>query len=137
MTKVAILPMTSESNGVSYHAVANGKQSYGKTAGEALDALTAQLSVDESSTLVIVQSLRPDRFFNATQQQRLANLMSRWRAARDLGEVLPAEDQAELETLIEAELRASAERAAALLEVRASCSHPTIPHNHVDARFIL
>ncbi|MEW5987049.1 MAG: hypothetical protein AB1791_10485 [Chloroflexota bacterium] len=108
--------MTSESNGVSYHAVANGKQSYGKTAGEALDALTAQLSADEASVLITVQSLRPDRFFNATQQQRLESLMSRWRTARDLGEVLPAEDQAELEALVEAELRASAERAAALAD---------------------
>lgn len=116
MTKVAILPMTSESNGVSYHAVANGKQSYGRTAGEALDALTVQLSADESSTLVIVQSLRPDRFFNAIQQQQLESLMTHWRTARDLGEVFPTEDQAELEALVEAELHASAERTAALAD---------------------
>jgi hypothetical protein len=34
---------------------------------------------------VIVQTLRPDRFFNATQRQRLADLMDRWRKARDQG----------------------------------------------------
>ena len=43
MTTVAILP-TSESNGEkSYRTVAGDKYSVGKTAGQALDALTAQL----------------------------------------------------------------------------------------------
>jgi hypothetical protein len=116
MTKVAILPIPTETGGVSYRAVAGDKHSEGKTAGEALDALTAQLSEEEVGTLVIVQSLRPDRFFSAAQQQRLAELMGRWRVARDKGETLPTEEQAELEALIEAELRAAADRAAALVD---------------------
>src|SRR5262249_21169581 len=99
---------------LSYHAIAGAKHAEGKTAGEALDALTAQLSVDEASTLVIVQSLRPDDFFTASQQERLTVLMAHWRTARDQGQTLPVEEQAELEALIEAELRASAARAAAL-----------------------
>jgi hypothetical protein len=37
--------------------------------------------------------------------------MSKWRAARDSGGSLPLEEQSELETLVEAELLASAERA--------------------------
>jgi len=114
MTKVAILPIQTETGDVSYRAVAGDKQSLGKTAGEALDALTAQLSEDETSALVIVQSLRPDRFFSAGQQKRLAELMERWRAARDRGEALPVDEQTELEALVETELRASADRAAAL-----------------------
>jgi hypothetical protein len=81
-----------------------------------LDALTAQLSADEASTLVIVQSLRPDHFFTAAQQQRLATLMARWRTARDQGGTLPVDEQTELEALVEAELRASAARAAALAD---------------------
>ena len=55
-------------------------------------------------------SRRPDRFFDARQQQRLAELMERWRAARDAGTEPPAEEQAELEALIEEEVRASGRR---------------------------
>jgi len=116
MTKVAILPIPTEQGDLSYRAIAGEKHAQGKTAGEALDALTAQLSADEASTLIIVQSLRPDHFFTAGQQERLATLMDRWRTARDRGASLPADEQAELETLIAAELQASAARAAALAD---------------------
>jgi hypothetical protein len=114
MTKVAIFPIPTEQGHLSYHAIAGPKHAEGKTAGKALDALTAQLSADEASTLVIVQSLRPDHFFTAAQQERLAALMTRWRTARDQGKTLPVAEQAELDALIDAELRASAARAAAL-----------------------
>jgi hypothetical protein len=116
MTNVAILPVTTDQGGVSYRAIAGAKQSSGATAGAALDALTAQLPADEISTLVIVQSLRPDQFFTAAQQQRLDQLMARWRAARDQGTPLPAHEEAELEALIEAELHAATQRAAALAD---------------------
>lgn len=116
MTKVAILPIPTEQGDLSYHAIAGTKHAQGKTAGEALDALTAQLSADEANTLVIVQSLRPDPFFNAAQQGRLAALMTRWRTARDQGKTLPVTEQTELEALIEAELRASAARTSALAD---------------------
>lgn len=42
------------------------------------------------------------------QQQRLAELMRRWWKARDSGNMLPANEQAELEALARAALRASA-----------------------------
>ena len=113
MTNVAIMPISTEQGDLSYRAVAGEKHAQGKTAGEALDALTSQLSADEASTLVIVQSLRPDRFFTAVQQQRLEALMARWRAQ---GGSLPHQEQAELEALVAAELRASAARAAALAD---------------------
>lgn len=117
MTKVAILPTPTERGELYYHASAGAKHARGKTAGEALDALTAQLSAEETSTLVIVQSLRSDIFFTAAQQQRLTVLMERWRNARDHGQSLPAEEQAELQALIDAELQASTARAAALADV--------------------
>jgi hypothetical protein len=116
MTKVAIFPVGTESGGVFYHAVAGGKQSGGRTAGEALDALTAQLPVDDAGTLVLIQSFKPDRFFDATQQQRLGELMDLWRKARDAGTTLPASEQAELEALVEAETRAAGDRIAALAD---------------------
>ena len=102
----------------SYRAVAGDKQSVGNTAGEALDSLTAQLEEAESGTLIIVQRYRPDRFFDAAQQARLSALMGRWRTARDAGATLPPHEQAELETLIEQELAATAQRAEAILRGR-------------------
>ncbi|MSQ94846.1 MAG: hypothetical protein EXR98_09860 [Gemmataceae bacterium] len=116
MTKIAILPISGDQGIVTYCAVANGKRSQGATAGAALDALTSQLTEEESGTMVIVQSRRPDRFFNAAQQDRLAELMERWRSCRDQGKSLPAEEQAELEALVDAELDASAARAADLAD---------------------
>lgn len=116
MTKVAIVPISTAHGEFSYWAIAGTKHVQGKTAGEALDALTTQFSPDETSTLIIVQSLRPDRFFPAEQQQRLTALMARWRTIRDQGHPFPAEEQSELEALIEAELSASAARTAALAD---------------------
>ncbi|MEW6210914.1 MAG: hypothetical protein AB1631_21295 [Acidobacteriota bacterium] len=115
MTTIAILPEKIEGDGTTYRAVAGKVQAQGKTAGEALDAMTEQLSENESSLLVIVQSLKPDRFFTAEQQQRLGELMQRWREARDRGSALPPCEQAELESLVEAELEAARLRAEAML----------------------
>jgi len=116
MTKVAILPVPTENGDVSYRAVSGDRRSHGRTVGEALDALTAQLPEDEANALVIVSRLRPDRFFSATQQRQLTELMERWRADRDKGQTLPIDEQAELETLVEAELHAAAARAAAFAD---------------------
>ncbi len=115
MTTISIMPDNTPTGDGAYRAVAGRTQSVGRTPGEALDALTSQLSEAETGTLVVVQSLRPDRFFTAQQQQRLTELMQRWRAARDTGTMLPPDEQAELDALVEAELRGAAARAAALL----------------------
>ena len=64
-----------------YQAVAGKLTSLGKTAGQALDALTAQLDNAESPTLLVLQSFQPDKFFNATQQTQLIELMPQWRNA--------------------------------------------------------
>jgi len=115
MTKVAIMPETTDQGEVAYRAIAGGCHALAKTIGAALDAVTAQLPADETGTMVIVQNHRPDLFFTARQQQRLGELMNRWRAARDTGTTLPLPEQAELETLADAEVRAAGERAAAVL----------------------
>jgi hypothetical protein len=126
MTTVAILPVSDANGEKLYRAVAGDKQSTGKTAGEALDALTAQLEGDEFSTLLIIQSFRPDWFFSAFQQQRLSELMNLWRTARDEGQTLPPEQQAELDSLVEAELKAATARTAALVQqltLTENCKH--------------
>jgi hypothetical protein len=115
MTKVDILQEPAEGGTLTYRAVAGEKQSVGRSAGEALDALTAQLSDDEAGTLIVVQGRRPDEFFTAGQQRRLLELMTEWRDARDRGAELPAELQTELDQLVDAELQASARRARAIL----------------------
>jgi hypothetical protein len=120
MITIAIVPESPGSAHTQYRAVAGQRQSVGQTPGQALDALTAQLGDAEAGTLVVVQHARPDRFFTAEQQQRLQELMGRWRAARDTGTALPAEEQAELDALVAAELHAATERARALLQGLAS-----------------
>lgn len=59
---------------------------------------------------MVMHKLSPDCFFSAEQQKHLAELMSLWREARDRGQVLPPEQQAELDRLVEAELRAATAR---------------------------
>ena len=116
MTTVAILPISDVNGEKSYRAIAGDKYSVGKTAGQALDALTAQLDEIEFSALLVIQSFRPDPFFTAEQQERLSALMNLWRLARDQGRELPPEQQAELNSLVEVELRAAKARTAALMQ---------------------
>ncbi len=116
MTKVMILPVATEAGHTSYLAVAGDKQSFGVTAGAALDALTTQLPESTESTLVILPKMQPDRFFSAAQQQQLTHLMEEWRTQRDLGQPLLSQTQQELEALVEAELLASASRTTAMLD---------------------
>lgn len=114
MSTISILPAIAAQDG--YRAVSGQAQSLGKTPGQALDSLTELLDQDEYGTLVVIQRLRPDRFFTAEQQQRLSDLMTRWRAARDSGGPWSPEEQAELDALVEAEVQGAGERAAALLK---------------------
>jgi len=115
MTTIAIVPDNSHHSTARFRAVAGEAQSVGATVGQALDALRAQLGESEQTTLVVVQPMRPDELFTAAQRQRLAELMDHWRAARDAGTALSPEEQAELDALVEAELRAATDRSAALV----------------------
>ncbi|NJL41806.1 MAG: hypothetical protein HC899_37885, partial [Leptolyngbyaceae cyanobacterium SM1_4_3] len=85
-------------------------------AGQALDELTTQLGETEFSALLVIQSFCPDSFFGVEQQKRLSELMSLWRSARDQGAALLPEQQAELDSLVEAELRATTVRTEQLLQ---------------------
>jgi hypothetical protein len=114
MNTITIFPENPRAPTPRFRAVAGEKQSVGATAGEALDALTAQLGEPQATTLVFVQPMQADALFTAEQQQRLAELMTRWRAARDAGALFPPAEQAELDTLVAAELRAAMQRSEAL-----------------------
>jgi hypothetical protein len=67
MTTVAILPISDVNGEKSYRAIAGNKYSVGKTAGQALDALAAQLGELEFSALLVIQSFLPDTFFSDKQ----------------------------------------------------------------------
>jgi predicted RNA-binding protein Jag len=109
MTTVVVLP--NNQNGKQFRAISGGKESFGETVGEALDAITEELELKGSNAVVYVQDFRPDEFFTAAQQMRLGELMEKWRDARDHGETLSVDEQTELEKLIEAELEGSGKRA--------------------------
>jgi hypothetical protein len=109
---VTITHDAGSSEGELFRARANGHQALGRTAGEALDGLRDHLPA--GTTVVLVQRLGGDQFFGAEDINRLQELMARWRQARDSGNALPIAEQEELESLIEAELSASAQRSAAL-----------------------
>lgn len=111
MTTVAILPVPQQTGGPLYQAVSGECVASGVTAGLALDAFTEQFPDVWTDSLLIVQRFQADRFFSEAQQQRLADLMTRWREARDAGGSLSTEEQAELEALVEAESQASGRRA--------------------------
>jgi hypothetical protein len=115
MTKVAVYHVPADPESMPYRAVAGRTQARGRTAGEALDALASQLPQDEADTLVIVRSMSPDRFFTAAQRRRLEQLMALRREALAQNARLDAGDEAELERLVDAEVHATSERAAALL----------------------
>jgi hypothetical protein len=114
MTKVALFREDAGAEEMAFRAVTVRHQAMGRTAGEALDALTAQLPEQERDTLIIVRNLGPDHFFTAEQRRRLEQLMAKWRSARDAGKSLRGDEQAELERLIDAELHAATQRAAAM-----------------------
>ncbi len=113
---VSILPVPGEEGELSFHAVSGGKSSLGRTRGEALDAISAKLSDEQDGTLVVVQSFQPDRYFSAAQQSRLAELQRRWSTATQQGTTLADAEQVELDALIELEVRAAGQRAAALAD---------------------
>jgi hypothetical protein len=62
MTTVTIAPENPDTGKNIWRAIAGDKQSIGETAGEALDALTSQLSENESSSVVVIRRWQPDRF---------------------------------------------------------------------------
>ena len=110
MNTIAIVPIAEPNGETSYQAITGNTQSVGKTAGQALDALVAQLGEPDFRGLLVIQSVRPDTLFTETQHARLSELMTLWRNARDQGKELSSEQQNELDQLVELELNAATDR---------------------------
>jgi hypothetical protein len=114
MTKVAVYHDSAGRESMPYRAVSGRNQGMGRTAGEALDALASQLPREDAECFVIVRSMSPDRFFDAERRNRLEALMALKREAIAGNPRLTDLEEAELEQLVDAELRAATERATAL-----------------------
>ncbi len=104
-------------NGKGFRAVSGEKESFGKTLGQAIDALTLQLENGDTDTLVIVQRFQPDEFFSADQQQRLRQLIDKLHDMEAGIGVLSVDEQVELEELVEAELEGVARRCAKIAQL--------------------
>jgi len=76
MTTISILPTGSPGSADAYCAISGNQQSRGRTAGEALDLLTAQLDDAASGTLVVVQAMRGDALFSPEQRPRVLHLLT-------------------------------------------------------------
>ena len=110
MTAVAIIKEGTAANAQAlYRAVAQpgNTQATGRTAGEALDALTARLGASGENSLFVLQPAQPDAYFTAAQIQRLQELTQK---AQTNPAALTPEEDAERHALIRAELLASAQR---------------------------
>ncbi len=120
MTITVAVNETDDTAAAPAHVAATGRlRAVEATAGSALDAMVAQDEDDDNSaTLVIVQRFRPDRFWPAERQARFADLMERWKAARDHGATpLSAVEKAELDALVLAQTEVAGKRAVATLKV--------------------
>lgn len=114
LNTIAILTNPNEDEGTVFTAVRGNDNAVGRTPGEALDALTAKSKIKFSTTQVVFQDFKPDSFFPEVKRNRLSELMSHWREARDKNKVLAPEEVEELERLVDEELVAATKRAKAL-----------------------
>jgi len=115
MTMIAVTPEDDSIPKV-YRAISGERTAVGPTIGDAFKSLADQLGDPEETTFVVIQPMRPDRFFGAEQVRRLTELMAKWREARDTGSKLPDGEQRELDALIKAELEGTIKRSQAMLD---------------------
>ena len=114
MTGVQIHSVPAQRGRTRFQAVAGKQRGDGDTAEQAIDAISPKLPCQETA-VVVVQPIVEDEFFNESQSTRLRDLMQSWRECRDTGTSLADPEQAELDLLVEAELRAATNRPAAEL----------------------
>jgi hypothetical protein len=112
MNAISITRTETPEQGTRYHAkaVRGGQEAVGRTRGEALDAIAAQLNLTEDEEMYFVAEMKPDEFFTAQQIERLCQL----RDKLENGTLTESED-AEFTALVEAELLASGKRVASLM----------------------
>ncbi len=103
MSTIAIRSEQGRAPDQKYRAIAGGRQYFGSTMGQALDALTAEWGDSVREAVILIQRFEPDEFFTEAQQLRKQRLMAR--RAR-----LTPEERVELEGILDAELDATIAR---------------------------
>lgn len=108
------MPEPGEGGTTWYRAIAGKRQCVGKTAGEALDAISAQLPAEKEAPWSSCRTFSQTRFSRKSSVRVSKSLWSRWRTARGAGAALPPVEQAELDNLVQEEIAAAGQRARAL-----------------------
>jgi hypothetical protein len=120
ITTIEIIREENAAQQTVYRALSGDQQATSSTPGQALDTLERMLATQGQAgaegLVVIVQRFRPDVFFSAAQQQRLQTLMERFHAATAAGAALSADEQRELEQLVDAEWQAAIARGNEILK---------------------
>jgi len=116
MAALEILQEIEQAGRTRYRARWGNRQVAAETPGQALDAIYEMGGQGDEgrTTVILLHRCGPDRFFSEREQTRLGELMSAFDDSHQGGALLSAAEETELEAMVEAELRASAERAAAL-----------------------
>jgi hypothetical protein len=109
MSTVSIIQEKSEQSSSRFRALSGTRQSVGRTPGEALDALNAELGESSGGSIVLVQQFGGDSYFSEEQNARLEALLAQRDNLTDL-------ERVELESLVREEVRASAKRTEALAD---------------------
>lgn len=117
MPTVTICTDTQTPDHAKFIARSGNRRAVGRTMGEALDALLSQWKERTEMLPVIIQHFGPDRFFTQAQYDRMQELRARISH-------LSAEEQSELEALLDAEIEATMSRLDALTPSRADMDKP-------------
>ena len=79
MTTISIIPENTSVGEILWRAIAGDKESVGKSAGEALDALISQFSEDEGSAMIVIRRWQPDR----SSQELIDEVNETWEEFKD------------------------------------------------------
>ena len=86
-----------------FRAIAGKNHSFGRTMGEALDALISKEGVNIDSSTILIQRFAPDAYFTQNQYDRMKELLGR-------RSILTESENNELILLIDTELEATVAR---------------------------
>lgn len=114
-TTIEIIKEFSENHQENYRAIYGKHQVVADTVGRALDALIEENKIPDES-IVVVQRFHPDKFFDASQQKRLQELMVHFNDSSNTENRLSPDEMNELEKLVKAEHQGAIMRAESILK---------------------
>ncbi len=97
-----------------FYAITRGHNTTGPSAGDALNALLADLAPGEIPERIVIGRIGDDEFYDAVRVERLEQLTERLAEERRGGLSLTGSERAELERLVEEEEEAVVRRSEAI-----------------------